>query len=109
MLCAWGQAREPVELVLRHYRAAGFLCQPPFQHLWVTDSLCFQLPAQASCPADPRQCPLDPPWKGLALPAGPDMQDFQGLLEGKARSQCEQLGFWAVLGCSLRWVLWIGV
>lgn len=83
VLCAWGQAREPVELVPRQHGPAGFLYQPPFQHPWVTGSLCFQLPAQASRPAGPRQCPVDPPWRGLALLAEPDMQDFQGLLEGK--------------------------
>lgn len=109
VLWAWGQAHEPVELVPRQYGPAGFLCQPPLQHLWVTGSLCFQLPSQASHPAGPRQCPVDPPWRGPALPAGPDMQDFQGLLEGKAGSQCEQPGFWNVLSYFLKWVLWVGV
>lgn len=52
---------------------------------------------------------MDLPWRGLTLlaVAGPDMQNFQGLLEGKDGSQYEQFGFCVVLSYFLRWVLWV--
>lgn len=62
-------------------------CQPPFQHPQVTGSPCVQLPAWASCPAGPRRCLVDSPWRALAPPAGPDIQGFLGQLEGEDRSQ----------------------
>lgn len=35
----------------------------------------------------PRRCLVDPPWRALAPPAGPDIQGFLGRLEGEDRSQ----------------------